>query len=123
MAGLSFSEALAGFKGTENNAVAALLLHDRALQAVIASWPNVSRQLPGNDVLLTDPSLDELWALVKYDEREVVELAGVSTGLAMAAFRRAKGNRLIYPDGTVHEMARGVLLRLLKDILQGKGKR
>lgn len=59
-------------KQAENREVAALVLRDRALQAVIACWPMVRRSVPGDDIP-SSFSLDQLWSLVGFDEREVVE--------------------------------------------------
>lgn len=117
---MRFADAVTALKQDENKEVAALVLRNRPLQSVIACWPMVRRTLPAGDI---PPSLDmdQLWALVEFDERDVVELSGEVAGLALAAFRRAKGNRLIYPDGSVHSIARGVLQRLIRDVVMGKG--
>lgn len=101
------------FRRAENKEVASLVLRDRALQAVIACWPMVRRQVLA-DALPDGATLDDCWAAVKFDEREVVELSGVSSGLAISALRRAKGNRLIYPDGSVNQTAKVVLQGIIK---------
>lgn len=110
---MKFVDAVMQCRADENKEVASLVLRDRALQAVIACWPMVRRQAPDEtpgDVF----DLDALWGMVAFDEREVVELSGVSAGLAIAAFRRARGNRLIYPDGSVNQTAKVVLQGLIK---------
>lgn len=117
MAALTFGEALERLrpdeKSNDNAPVATLVLRDKALQSVIACWPMVKRSIPdvGFD---EDTPLDVLWGWVKFDEREVVELSGLSTGVALAALRRAKGNRLIFPDGSVHHWAKLVLQQVVK---------
>lgn len=108
-----FDEAVTAAKQDENKEVAALVLRDKALQSVIACWPMVHRAVPADDVP-PSLSLDQLWSLVQFDEREVVELSGAAAGLALAALRRAKGNRLIYPDGSVNQTAKVVLQALIK---------
>lgn len=107
-----FSDAVARFRQDENKEVAALVLGDRPLQAVIACWPMVGRQVPV--AVAPDLDLSALWRLVAFDEREVVELSGVSAGLALAAFRRARGNRLVYPDGSINQTAKVVLQSIIK---------
>ena len=58
----------------------------------------------------------------------ILRLADLSTvwviakGPAAQAFIRAKGLRLIYPDGTVHDLARMVLQRRIKDALTGRAR-
>ena len=37
----------------------------------------------------------------------------------MQAFNRAKGLRLIYPDGSIHAVAKVVLQKRIKDAVQG----
>lgn len=115
MAHLSFVEAVEAFRKVETNESAALVLRDRALQSVIACWPNVSRRLPEGRSDFSGLALDELWSLTDFDERDVVDLSGIGCGLALAAFRRAKGNRLIYPDGSVHKVAKVILQKMIKD--------
>lgn len=114
MGALSFAEAVERLRKEENREVAALVLRDRALQAVVACWPLVRRSvLP--EAVAEECSPDALWDLVQFDEREVVELSGLPSGLALSALRRAKGNRLIYPDGSVHQLAKVVLQKMIKD--------
>ena len=116
---VTLAEAVNRFREAENRESASLVLRDRALQAVIACWPMVHRSVSDADIPAS-LSLDQLWSLVSFDEREVVELSGISSGLALSAFRRAKGNRLIYPDGSVHHLAKVILQKMIKDALQGK---
>lgn len=114
-----FDQALAEIRGAEIKETAALVLRDKALQAVLACWPNVRRTIDYS----APPSLatlDDLWAAVKFDDRDLAELAGLPNGRALLEFRRAKGNRLIYPDGSLHQLAKVVLQKQLKDTLQGK---
>lgn len=111
---VTLAEAVNRFREAENRESASLVLRDRALQAVIACWPMVHRSVPDADIPAS-LSLDQLWSLVSFDEREVVELSGISSGLALSAFRRAKGNRLIYPDGSVHHLAKVILQKMIKD--------
>lgn len=118
------------FKEAENNEVAALVVQDAALQRVLAVWPMVKRQeAPRMTSGLgahsfgfpEDATLDDLWASVKFDEREVVDLAGLPSGAGLAAFRRARALCLVYPDGTIHKLAGGVLRKMIRDALGGKG--
>ena len=59
-------------------------------------------------------TLAELWAETKFDERDLVELCGLPPGIGLVAFRRAKGNRLIYPDGSVHQLAKLAIQAIMK---------
>ena len=115
MAAVSFAEAVARLREGENKEVATLVLRDRGLQAVVACWPLVRRSVPAVGEVPEGASMDDLWARVVFDEREVSELSGLPSGVALSALRRAKGNRLIYPDGSVHQVAKIVLQKMIKD--------
>lgn len=107
-------------RASEVKEVAALVVQDKALQRILAVWPMVRRE----ESLLVGAglSLDELWSAVRFDEREAVEFSGLPTGIGIAAFRRAKGLGLIYPDGSIHSLAAAVLRKAIKDALNGGGK-
>lgn len=106
-------------RAKENKEVAALVVQDKALQCMLSIWPMVRREELPN--VTADMSFADLWATIKFDEREAVELSGLTSGLGLATFRRAKGLCLIYPDGTVHQLASAVLRKTIKDALQGGG--
>lgn len=104
-------------RASEVKEVAALVLQDKALQRILAVWPMVRREESLS--VGAGLSLDALWSAVRFDEREVVDFSGLPTGVGIAAFRRAKGLGLIYPDGSVHQYAKLVLQKVIKDALQG----
>lgn len=104
----------------ENNEVAAIVVQDAALQRILAVWPMVRRK---EMVLQCDKAnLDWLWLAVEFSEREAAELSGLPSGPGIAAFRRAKALGLIYPDGTIHRIASGVLRKTIRDALGAGGK-
>jgi len=117
---MDLKQACASLRESENREVAALVVQDKALQRVLAVWPMVRREeLPL--AVTGDMSFADLWSTVRFDEREAVDLAGLPTGNGIAAFRRAKALGLIYPDGTIHQLASAVLRKVVKDALQGGG--
>lgn len=114
---MDIKQACDALRAKENKEVAALVVQDKALQRILSIWPMVRREeLPG---LTADMSFADLWSVVRIDEREVADLAGLPTGVGIATYRRAKGLALIYPDGSVHQLAAMVLRKLIKDALQG----
>ena len=102
-------------RSSENREVAALVVQDKALQRIIAVWPMVRRVETGAQHDTAD--FDRLWLSVEFDEREVVDLSGLPSGLGISALRRAKGLHLIYPDGSVHHYAKLVLQNVVKEAL------
>lgn len=119
-AGVDLKSVCDSLRASEVKEVAALVVQDKALQRILAVWPMVRRE----ESLLVGAglSLDELWSAVRFDEREAVEFSGLPTGIGIAAFRRAKGLGLIYPDGSIHSLAAAVLRKAIKDALNGGGK-
>ncbi|MCU0988010.1 MAG: hypothetical protein MUE63_00080 [Xanthomonadales bacterium] len=104
----------------ENNEVAALVVQDLALQRILAVWPMVRREESGVQHDLAN--LDRLWLAVEFNEREAVELSGLPLGPGLVALRRAKALGLIYPDGSIHRVAAGVLRKTIRDALGAGGK-
>jgi hypothetical protein len=104
----------------ENNEVAAIVVQDAALQRVLAVWPMVKRRKV--DLHVDQANLDDLWLAVEFNERAAAELSGLPSGPGIAAFRRAKALGLIYPDGTIHRVASGVLRKVIRDALGAGGK-
>lgn len=104
----------------ENNEVAAIVVQDAALQRVLAVWPMVRRR--EGEIQHDLANLDRLWMAVEFNEREAAELSGLPSGPGLAAFRRAKALGLIYPDGTIHRVASGVLRKVIRDALGAGGK-
>ena len=112
---MDLKSACDSLRGSENREVAALVVLDKALQRIISVWPMVRRV--ENTVPHDLANFDRMWMAVEFDEREVVDLSGLPSGLGISALRRAKGLRLIYPDGSVHHYAKLVLQQVVKDAL------
>lgn len=106
----TLEEAVAALRADEVKETAALVLGDKALQRVLAAWPRVPRTVDETAIDPADP-----WAAVRVDESQLGELCGLQQGPALLTLRRARALGLIYPDGTLHSVARWVLQRLIKD--------
>lgn len=118
---MDIKQACDRFRDSENKGVAALVVQDAAIQRILAVWPMVRREeFP---LITTDMDFDDLWSTIKFDEREAVELSGLNSGIGISAFRRAKNLKLIYPDGTLHRLAEMVLVKTIKNTLEGRPKR
>lgn len=112
----AFDAMLAAVKAAEVKETAALVVQDKNLQRVLAVWPAVRRDSTGK-VNHDGDEWQALWAQVGFDERMFIELTGLSTGVARVSIRRALTLKLIYPDGTIHSVARAVLQKAIKDAL------
>ena len=112
------------WRSQEVKETAALVVEDKTLQKVLAAWPMVG--VGDSELAHFAPddaaSWEAVWSGLKIDQAALAELAGLQHGPAVQAFNRAKRLRLIYPDGTVHDLARMVLQRRIKDALTGRAR-
>ena len=104
------------FRASEIKETAAIVLSDKNLQRLLVVWPMVPRTIGEIDGEMT---WERLWSEVAVDETALSELADMNKGLAGLTLRRAVGLRLIYPDGSVHQMGKMILQKVIKDALQG----
>ncbi len=118
---MNLDEELKRIKGEENKEVALLVLEDGGLRKICAAWGAVSIKPHPNPPLEGEGATawEELWAAVCFDALEVAELSGISPGECKIVLKRAIGLRLIYPDGTLHSLAKMALQKRIKDALQG----
>lgn len=112
------------WRSREVKEAAALVVEDKALQKVLAAWPMVEIAERGFPELSMGRSevWDTVWSGLDVDVAGLAALAGLQEGLAVQAFKRARGLRLIYPDGTLHAVAKVVLQKRIRDAVT-KGAR
>lgn len=109
------------WRSLEVKETAALVVEDKTLQKVLAAWPMVGVADGGIPCFAPDDagSWDGVWSGLKVSLESLASLAGLQQGPAAQAFIRAKGLRLIYPDGTIHAVAKVVLQKRIRDAVQG----
>lgn len=118
---MTIDEALSRFKATETKETAALVVEDKDLQRILACWPHVPRAVVESP--LENPgNWAALWDGVGVDEPALADLSGLTAGRALVAYRRARALRLIYPDGTVHSVARVVLQAVIRAAVPAAAK-
>jgi hypothetical protein len=114
-------ELIEHWRSQEVKETAALVVEDKTLQRVLAAWPMVGTVDSGIPCFAPgeDESWDGVWSGTWTDLERLAGFAGLQLGQAVRAFSRAKGLRLIYPDGTIHAVAKVVLQKRIKDAVQG----
>lgn len=114
-------ELIEHWRSQEVKEAAALVVEDKTLQKVLAAWPMVGVVDSGIPCFAPDDagSWDAVWSGLKVSLDALAALAGLQQGPAVQTFNRAKGLRLIYPDGTIHAVAKVVLQKRIKDAVQG----
>lgn len=114
-------ELIEHWRSLEVKETAALVVQDKALQRVLAAWPMVPVTDSGIPCFAPEDagSWDAVWNGMWVNLEMLASLAGLQQGPAVQAFGRAKGLRLIYPDGSIHAVAKVVLQKRIKDAVQG----
>jgi len=122
----SIGEVLAYFKGREESDVenVAPLIEDSSLRSGLVAWKSVSvRFKDAGAECEASSDVDKwnwLWEQVEFDQTIFGVVAGLRTQDIGAVFNRLKGLRLIYPDGTINNMARQFLQSQIMAKLTGK---
>ena len=88
---------------------AALLAQDQQLFRLAAAWPRVKKVLPPPPAPGEEVNLEEVWAQTNIDFREWADLAQVNRLEALQGFKALKGNRIIFPDGSLSHQAEALL--------------
>ena len=92
----------------ETNTLAfTIVMSDERMKRLVIAWPVVRRKFrPGNASTMSD-----VWKLVEFSQREWAEKAGVPYyDLRDEDFTFLKENGLVFPDGTIPEDLRHMLV-------------
>jgi hypothetical protein len=88
---------------------AALLAQDRHLFRLAATWPQVKKTLPPAPGPGEDVDLEAVWSLTRVDFEGWAELAQMNPLAVVQGFQALKGNRVIFPDGSLSHQAEALL--------------
>lgn len=108
---------LAPFKAAENKEVAALVLADSGLQKLLAAWPLAKVNCTSSPEEMVGLDWTALWDKVQIDETHLEALTGMQALKLRKLLQRAIALRLIYPDGSLHDMALMVVRKKVHDAL------
>jgi len=108
----SFGEILAWFKSEEEAENIVAIMGDEDLQNGMIAWKSVRiRFKAATDCVEKDTvaKWEWLWQQIEYDQTGFAVVSGAKAQDAGKLFSRLVGLRLIYPDGTIHKLARQYL--------------
>lgn len=113
-----FVEVLGEFKNGEEPEDIAPMLEDATLRNGLVAWKSVvTRVKPESKAGCEAKSPQERWAWLwdctDFDLGGFACVAGVKAQDAMDLFKRLRGLKLIYPDGTIHKLAKDYLQALI----------
>jgi len=114
----SFGDVLAEFKAREEECVenVAPLLEDASLRNALVAWKSVAIEHKSNGGC---PHKDEtsrwnwLWQQIEYDQSTFGTVSGAKPAEVVNLITRLIGLRLVYPDGTINQMARQYLQAMI----------
>jgi hypothetical protein len=112
----TFGEILAAFKGNEEAENIVAIIEDEELQNNMIAWKSIRiRYRTPSDCAAQDlvERWEWLWGQIEYDVNSFGIVAGAKTQDAGRLLLRLKGLRLIYPDGTIHTLARQYLQTII----------
>ena len=122
----SFGEVLNEFKENEQAENIAPLVDDLVLRQAIMAWPSIRIEYKP---LSNCPYEDEgerwrwMWEQVVYDTKGFGVVAGVAPHQAAQVAQRLVGLRLVYPDGSIHLLARQYLRAIIMAKLKSPAKK
>jgi hypothetical protein len=128
-----FEEALVLFRMQEQPEQVVALIDDLPLQKLVAAWPTVA--LTTSTATGRQPRTDDLpalwdwfWRQRSFDRTELAKALGMSAPRLNALLGVAVRQRLVYPDGSIHNLAAQFLkARIAKEVganaLAGRNKR
>ena len=115
MSGPSFEDLLEIFKTSKDTTNIIPLLSEEDAQKLVVAWPKVI--ITRISVKAKAPESENerwkwLWTHIKWSEAELRDISGLPEIKLKRVFNIVKGNRLIYPDGTVSNNAESYLQNL-----------
>ncbi|HPQ68171.1 MAG TPA: hypothetical protein PKW95_03520 [bacterium] len=120
------SEKLAWFKENEKPEVVLLIADDPQKMKLLIAWSNTDVSWKDDSLECVSDCENEIWQWLwdhaQYDPKEWQEKSGASP---MGFDKRQQfliGNRLIYPDGTMHSFVQKYLREKVLQLFQATGK-
>lgn len=121
---MTFAEIIAEFKGKETIEDAMLLAakNEQAekLRRLVVGWQKIKITLSDNKKAVPEEESERwewLWQSMQYDIDNLAIISGIQKSLVETNIKTLKGNRVIYPDGSVSTSATKILRQLMKSQL------
>ena len=115
MSGSSFEDILQDFKASKDTTNIIPLLSEEDAQKLVVAWPKVViTRIPvkGSPPESQNERWQWIWNHVKWSESDLRDISGLPEVKFKRVFNIVKGNRLIFPDGTVSSNAESYLQNL-----------
>ncbi len=122
MSGPSFEDILESFKKSTDTTNIIPLLSEEDAQKLVVAWPKVVLtwiRVKGPAPESQNERWQWLWNHVTWPEAELRDISGLPEIKFKRVFNIVKGNRLIFPDGTVSGFADKYLKQIIISRIKG----
>lgn len=85
----------------------------RVMEGLVA-WKNMKIEFDPYIDVSDDASIEDLWRLVSFSNKEYAVCLGVSVSDSLPRFRQLKQMSMIFPDGSIDEMCYKLMMTYLK---------
>ena len=126
---MTFDATLSYFKEIEKDAPESIvpLVNDLSGEMVnaLAVWKSVPIDVDIDGKCYSEKDQEKwewLWSQATVNEEKFIEYSGIKYMNAKSILERIKYLRLVYPDGTINEMARGIMQGILVKSVRSRGR-
>ena len=124
--GNDFGSILSEFKQDEEPENIMAMIDDKELQQGMIAWKSVRVWFKPAKTCEEKDKIGRwmwLWDMIDYDQHNFEIVAGVRAQEAGKLFTRLKGLHLIYPDGTINQLATSYLQSIILSKIRGNSKK
>ena len=122
-----YNEQLQWFKDNERPEAVLVVAGNRDMERIVLAWPHIGVKRKGRLTPLERGSEKEMWAWLwgntNYCAEELAEVSNVATDTLERKMKALVGNRVLYPDGTVHSFVMRYLRQRTLDLFEKKARR
>lgn len=121
-----FSEKLAWFKENEKPEAVLLVADDPKKIKLVIAWSNMQVRCKRDIAISANESESEiwnrLWEQIDFSSGELIEKSSLFENEVNKILKHLKGNRVIYPDGTVNSFVQKYLREKVINLFTSKVK-
>jgi len=122
-----YDEQLQWFKDSERPEAVLVVAGNRDIERIVLAWPNIRVKRKRRVAALEGSSEKEMWAWLwgntSYSAEELAEVGNVSVDALDRKMKALVGNRVLYPDGTVHSFVMRYLRQRTLDLFEKRSRR
>ena len=122
-----YNEQVQWFKDNERPEAVLVVAGNRDMERIVLAWPHIRVKRKRKLAPLERGSEKEMWAWLwgnsNYSAEELAEVGNVSVDALDRKMKALVGNRVLYPDDTVHSFVMRYLRQRTLDLFEKKARR